>query len=79
MQLNVGEGRVFQSPNYPANYPNGQSCTYNFEPASGAQLKFSCTDMELTATSDPGVLCTGDYLRSDWWSCCVMTRFYGVC
>ena len=64
MQLNVGEGRVFQSPNYPANYPNGQECTYNFEPASGAQLKFSCSDMELTATSDPGALCTGDYLRS---------------
>merc|ERR1712012_228461 len=61
--LNIGEGRVFQSPNYPSAYPNGQTCTYNFEPASGAQLKFSCTDMDLTATSAAGDLCTGDYLR----------------
>ena len=61
--LNIGEGRVFQSPNYPSNYPNLQECTYNFEPASGAQLKFSCSDMDLTATSNPGDLCTGDFLR----------------
>ena len=31
----------------------------------GAQLKFSCTDMDLTATSAAGDLCTGDYLRYD--------------
>merc|ERR1712107_425867 len=61
--LNIGEGRVFHSLNYPSAYPNGQTCTYNFEPASGAQLKFSCTDMDLTATSAAGDLCTGDYLR----------------
>merc|ERR1719414_2759081 len=61
--LNIGEGRVFQSPNYPSNYPNLQECTYNFEPATGAQLKFSCSDMDLTATSNPGDLCTGDFLR----------------
>ena len=62
--LNIGEGRVFQSPNYPSNYPNLQECTYNFETGTGAQLKFSCSDMDLTATSNPGDLCTGDYLRS---------------
>merc|ERR1719348_724082 len=62
--LNIGEGRVFQSPNYPSNYPNLQECTYNFEPGTVAQLKFSCSDMDLTATSNPGDLCTGDYLRS---------------
>ena len=61
--LSPGEGRVFQSPNYPANYPDGQTCTYNFEPAVGAQLVFSCSDVDLTATSSPGALCTGDYLR----------------
>merc|ERR1712079_921902 len=61
--LSPGEGRVFQSPNYPANYPDGQACTYNFEPAVGAQLVFSCSDVDLTATSSPGALCTGDYLR----------------
>merc|ERR1711988_1407392 len=61
--LSPGEGRVFQSPNYPSNYPNLQECTYNFEPASGAQLRFSCSDVDLTATSSPGALCTGDYLR----------------
>merc|ERR1711988_1324301 len=61
--LSPGEGRVFQSPNYPANYPDGQACTYNFEPAVGAQLVFSCSDVDLTATSSPGDLCTGDYLR----------------
>ena len=63
VELNIGEGRVFQSPGYPSNYPNLQECTYNFEPATGAQLKFSCSDMDLTATSNPGDLCTGDYLR----------------
>merc|ERR1712018_572746 len=63
ISLNIGEGRVFQSPNYPSNYPNLQACTYNFEPASGAQLRFSCSDVDLTATSSPGALCTGDYLR----------------
>jgi len=63
ISLNIGEGRVFQSPNYPSNYPNLQECTYNFEPASGAQLRFSCSDVDLTATSSPGALCTGDYLR----------------
>merc|ERR550532_2066769 len=31
--LSTGEGRVLQSPNYPSNYPEGQSCTYNLEPA----------------------------------------------
>ena len=61
--LSPGEGRVFQSPNYPANYPDGQACTYNFEPAVGAQLVFSCSDVDLTATSSPGDRCTGDYLR----------------
>ena len=61
--LAAGEGRVFQSPNYPSNYPNLQACTYNFEPAAGAQLRFSCSDFDLTATSAAGALCTGDYLR----------------
>merc|ERR1719373_1545223 len=61
--LNTGEGRVFQSPGYPSSYPDGQACTYNFEPAAGNQLVFSCTDVDLTATSTPGDLCTGDYLR----------------
>merc|ERR1711884_256691 len=61
--LNTGEGRVFQSPGYPSSYPDGQACTYNFEPAAGNQLVFSCTDVDLTATSSPGDLCTGDYLR----------------
>merc|ERR1719411_1086676 len=56
--LNTGEGRVFQSPNYPSNYPDGQACTYNFEPAVGNQLVFSCSDVDLTATSSPGDLCT---------------------
>merc|ERR1719510_1006262 len=63
VSLNTGEGRVFQSANYPANYPDGQSCTYNFEPASGNQLVFSCSDYDLKATSSVGDLCTGDYLR----------------
>ena len=54
---------MFQSPGYPANYPNLQECTYNFEPAAGAQLKFSCSDMDLAATSAVGALCTGDFLR----------------
>merc|ERR1719225_179140 len=63
LSLNTGEGRVFQSPNYPANYPDGQSCTYNFEPAAGNQLVFSCSDYDLKATSSVGDLCTGDYLR----------------
>ena len=63
VSLNTGEGRVFQSPNYPANYPDGQSCTYNFEPAAGNQLVFSCSDYDLKATSSVGDLCTGDYLR----------------
>ena len=61
--LAAGEGRGFQSPNYPSNYPNLQACTYNFEPAAGAQLRFSCSDFDLTATSAAGALCTGDYLR----------------
>ena len=61
--LNVDEGRQFQSPSYPANYGTQQSCTYNFEPATGAQLVFSCDDIDLTATSATGALCTGDYLR----------------
>ena len=61
--LSPGEGRVFRSPNYPANYPDGQACTYNFEPAVGAQLVFSCSAVDLTATSSVGSLCTGDYLR----------------
>merc|ERR1712117_573942 len=63
VELAVGEGRVFRSPNYPSNYPNLQECTYNFQPASGAQLRFSCDDFDLTATSAAGALCTGDYLR----------------
>ena len=63
VELAVGEGRVFRSPNYPSNYPNLQECTYNFQPASGAQLRFSCSDVDLTATSAAGALCTGDYLR----------------
>merc|ERR1712232_1235559 len=63
VSLNTGEGRVFQSANYPANYPEGQSCTYNFEPAAGNQLVFSCSDYDLKATSSVGDLCTGDYLR----------------
>merc|ERR1719245_2475176 len=63
VELNIGEGRVFQSPGYPSNYPNLQECTYNFQPAAGAQLKFSCSDVDLTATSATGALCTGDYLR----------------
>ena len=54
---------MFQSPNYPSNYPNLQACTYNFEPAAGTQLRFSCSDFDLTATSAAGALCTGDYLR----------------
>merc|ERR1712064_104301 len=61
--LSPGEGRVFRSPNYPSNYPDGQACTYNFEPAVGAQLVFSCSAVDLTATSSVGSLCTGDYLR----------------
>ena len=63
LELSIGEGRVFQSPGYPVNYPSLQECTYNFQPAAGAQLRFSCSDMELTATSAAGALCTGDYLR----------------
>merc|ERR1712232_214490 len=63
VSLNTGEGRVFQSANYPSNYPEGQSCTYNFEPAAGNQLVFSCSDYDLKATSSVGDLCTGDYLR----------------
>merc|ERR1719245_2512145 len=63
VSLNTGEGRVFQSANYPANYPDGQSCTYNFQPAAGNQLVFSCSDYDLKATSSVGDLCTGDYLR----------------
>ena len=63
LELSIGEGRVFQSPGYPGNYPSLQECTYNFQPAAGAQLRFSCSDMELTATSAAGALCTGDYLR----------------
>merc|ERR1712038_1825208 len=63
VSLNTGEGRVFQSPNYPANYPDGQSCTYNLEPAAGNQLVLSCSDYDLKATSSVGDLCTGDYLR----------------
>merc|ERR1719510_1821516 len=51
VSLNTGEGRVFQSANYPSNYPDGQSCTYNFEPAAGNQLVFSCSDYDLKATS----------------------------
>ena len=61
--LSTGEGRVLQSPNYPSNYPEGQSCTYNLEPAAGNRLVFSCTDYDLKATSSVGDLCTGDYLR----------------
>merc|ERR1719489_730304 len=61
--LAVGEGRQFQSTNYPSGYGTQISCTYNFEPASGAQLVFSCDDFDLTATSATGALCTGDYLR----------------
>merc|ERR1719262_540464 len=56
--LNTGEGRVLQSANYPFNYPDGQSCTYNFEPATGNQLVFSCSDYDLKATSSVGDLCT---------------------
>ena len=52
-----------RSPGYPANYPNLQECTYNFQPAAGTQLRFSCSDVDLTATSATGALCTGDYLR----------------
>lgn len=63
VELGAGEGRVLRSPGYPANYPNLQECTYNFQPAAGAQLRFSCSDMDLTATSAAGALCTGDYLR----------------
>merc|ERR1719510_508048 len=63
VSLNTGEGRVFQSANYPSNYSDGQSCTYNFEPATGNQLVFSCSDYDLKATSSVGDLCTGDYLR----------------
>merc|ERR1712232_1497510 len=63
VSLNTGEGRVFQSANYPSNYPDGQSCTYNFQPAAGNQLVFSCSDYDLKATSSVGDLCTGDYLR----------------
>merc|ERR1719432_245351 len=40
LSLNTGEGRVLQSANYPSNYPDGQSCTYNFQPATGNQLVF---------------------------------------
>ena len=58
-----GEGRLFKSPSYPSNYPEGQSCTYNFEPAAGTELVFSCTTVFLVATSAVGDLCTGDYLR----------------
>ena len=61
--LSAGEGRQFQSPSYPASYGTQQSCTYSFEPASGAQLVFSCDDVDLSATSAVGALCTGDYLR----------------
>ena len=61
--LAAGEGRQFQSSNYPSGYGTQISCTYNFEPASGAQLVFSCDDFDLTATSAVGALCTGDYLR----------------
>ena len=61
--LNAGEGRQFQSTGYPTSYGTQISCTYNFEPAAGAQLVFSCDDFDLTATSASGALCTGDYLR----------------
>merc|ERR1712079_530182 len=61
--LAAGEGRQFQSTNYPSGYGTQISCTYNFEPAAGAQLVFSCDDFDLTATSATGALCTGDYLR----------------
>merc|ERR1712012_922300 len=56
--VSVNNGLVFGRNTFTT-----ASCTYNFEPASGAQLKFSCTDMDLTATSAVGDLCTGDYLR----------------
>merc|ERR1719422_2012566 len=61
--LAAGEGRQFKNAQYPSGYGTKRSCTYNFEPAAGAQLRFSCDDFDLTATSAAGALCTGDYLR----------------
>ena len=61
--LAAGEGRQFKNDQYPSGYGTKKSCTYNFEPAAGAQLRFSCDDFDLAATSSPGDLCTGDYLR----------------
>ena len=61
--LAAGESRQFTSSGYPANYPAGQSCTYNFQPEAGARLVFACADVDLAATSAVGARCTGDYLR----------------
>merc|ERR1712115_709829 len=63
--LAPGEGRQFISPGYDgtANYAHQAKCIWTFSPASGSQLSFSCSAFNTVATSAPGDLCKGDFLR----------------
>merc|ERR1719305_504712 len=60
-----GQAFRFTSPDYEdeESYGAQVKCLWTIWPSSGYRLKFSCSSFSTVATSAPGDLCTGDFLR----------------
>ncbi|KAG4065023.1 hypothetical protein HA402_004146 [Bradysia odoriphaga] len=61
--LQLGESRQINSPNYPSRYPAGSSCKYKITAPSGTQIQLKC-QIQMTTTSS-GACRDKFYIASD--------------